>query len=225
MKKLLAALLAASMTFTLACCALPWDSSSSNSDSTAKSSSDAGSDSSKKDDSKSDESKKDDSKKDDSSKEEKKSKKEAKGNFEGTGYVLDIDDKKWENIKNEVANVDSAFRYIGDTSDKNIATSNFNIMVTSGAGDTKPADYVNVVKTQYSQLGYNVLDDSAMEFNGYDAHLLNVKMSQGDLTMLLNQVIMVENDPLYVISYGSEESAFKTVEPEFDSVLSTFAIK
>ncbi|MBR1751048.1 MAG: LpqN/LpqT family lipoprotein [Ruminococcus sp.] len=205
MKKILAALLAASMTFALYSCALPWEDSSSES----------GSDSSSASDSESAESG------DQSSKEKKKVK---KGNFEGTGYTLDIDEKKWENITDTIQQVDAAFRYIGNEEDKNLSTSNFNVMVTKGAGSTKPEDYVEVVKNQYSSLGYTILGSSAEDFNGYSAQVMNVEMTQNDLTMELKQVIMVEDDTLFVISYGSEKSVFEEISPEFDTVLSTFGI-
>ena len=248
MKKLLASLLAMSMMFAFTACSLAGDDDDDDS-SSKKSKNDTSSSvvDSDEDDSKADEesSEAETQKADDtssvaeeSSSEEESSKDEpssadessqtdkpaASGSFQGTGYTIDVDNAKWSDISASLSGVDSAFSYIGDTSDPYLATANFNIISQTGAGSLKPSDYIDVVKQQYETLGYKVAKDEQITFNGYDAYKVHIDMEQSGMTMVMNQIILVENDTLYVLSYGSESSVFDTVEPEFDSVLSTFAV-
>lgn len=246
MKKILASLLAMTMALAFTACSLPG--SDDDDDSSSKKSKKDTSSSvveSSEEDSKDDESSKADdtssvaevdesstaevedssvpeeSSAEDSSEAEKPA---ANGNFQGNGYTLNIDDKKWSDISSTVASVDCAFSYIGDTSNTNYATANFNVISQKGAAGITPNDYMQVVKKQYDTMGYKITKDEAITFNGYDAYKIEISMEQSGLTMNMNQVIIVDNDTLYVISYGSESSVFSTLEPEFESVLSTFAI-
>ena len=242
MKKLLASLLAMTMAFAFTACSLPGsdddDDSSSKKSKNSSSSSVVESDSEADSESKADEpsSVADESSSaaevDDSSEPEASSaddsseakKPAANGNFQGKGYTLNIDSAKWNDISSSVANVDCAFSYVGDTSNVNYATANFNVIAQSGANGVTPNDYMKVVKNQYETLGYKISNDEAVTFNGYDAYKIEVSMEQSGLTMDMNQIIIVDGDTLYVISFGAEASVFSTLKPEFDSVLSTFAI-
>ena len=240
MKKLLASLLAMTMAFAFTACSLPGsdddDDSSSKKSKNSSSSSVVESDSEADSESKADEPSSTDesseaevkdssepeaSSADDSSEAEKPA---ANGNFQGKGYTLDIDNAKWNDISSSVANVDCAFSYVGDTSNVNYATANFNVISQSGANGVTPNDYMKVVKNQYETLGYKISNDEAVTFNGYDAYKIEVSMEQSGLTMDMNQIIIVDGDTLYVISFGAEASVFSTLKPEFDSVLSSFAI-
>lgn len=244
MKKLLASLLAMTMAFAFTACSLPGsdddDDSSSKKSKNSSSSSVVESDSEEDSESEADEpssvadessstAEVDDSSEpepeassaDDSSEAEKPA---ANGNFQGKGYTLNIDSAKWNDISSSVANVDCAFSYVGDTSNVNYATANFNVIAQSGANGVTPNDYMKVVKNQYETLGYKISNDEAVTFNGYDAYKIEVSMEQSGLTMDMNQIIIVDGDTLYVISFGAEASVFSTLKPEFDSVLSSFAI-
>ena len=242
MKKLLASLLAMTMAFAFTACSLPGsdddDESSSKKSKNSSSSSVVESDSEEDSESKADEpssvadessstaevddsSEPEASSADDSSEAEKPA---ANGNFQGKGYTLNIDSAKWNDISSSVANVDCAFSYVGDTSNVNYATANFNVIAQSGANGVTPNDYMKVVKNQYETLGYKISNDEAVTFNGYDAYKIEVSMEQSGLTMDMNQIIIVDGDTLYVISFGAEASVFSTLKPEFDSVLSSFAI-
>lgn len=242
MKKLLASLLAMTMAFAFTACSLPGsdddDDSSSKKSKNSSSSSVVESDSEADSESKADEpssvadessssaevddsSEPEASSADDSSEAEKPA---ANGNFQGKGYTLNIDSAKWNDISSSVANVDCAFSYVGDTSNVNYATANFNVIAQSGANGVTPNDYMKVVKNQYETLGYKISNDEAVTFNGYDAYKIEVSMEQSGLTMDMNQIIIVDGDTLYVISFGAEASVFSTLKPEFDSVLSSFAI-
>ena len=242
MKKLLASLLAMTMAFAFTACSLPGsdddDDSSSKKSKNSSSSSVVESDSEADSESKADEpssvadesssaaevddsSEPEASSADDSSEAEKPA---ANGNFQGKGYTLNIDSTKWNDISSSVANVDCAFSYVGDTSNVNYATANFNVIAQSGANGVTPNDYMKVVKNQYETLGYKISNDEAVTFNGYDAYKIEVSMEQSGLTMDMNQIIIVDGDTLYVISFGAEASVFSTLKPELDSVLSTHAI-
>lgn len=242
MKKLLASLLAMTMAFAFTACSVPRsdddDDSSSKKSKNSSSSSVVESDSEEDSESKADEpssvadessstaevddsSEPEASSADDSSEAEKPA---ANGNFQGKGYTLNIDSAKWNDISSSVANVDCAFSYVGDTSNVNYATANFNVISQSGANGVTPNDYMKVVKNQYETLGYKISNDEAVTFNGYDAYKIEVSMEQSGLTMDMNQIIIVDGDTLYVISFGAEASVFSTLKPEFDSVLSSFAI-
>ena len=155
---------------------------------------------------------------DDSSEAEKPA---ASGNFVGNGYTLDIDESKWSNISSSIAGVDCAFSYVGDTS---LASANFNVIAQSGAGGISISDAVELIQQQYVSQGYTVSKDELTKFNGYDAYIAAMEIEQGGMKLKMNQIAMIENDTLYLISYGSDSSVFDSVEPEFNTVLSTFAI-
>ena len=246
MKKLLASLLAITMAFAFTACSLPGsdDDDDSSSKKSKKDTSSSVVESSEEDSNDDESSKADDtssaaevdessvaedeessvveeSSADDSSEAEKPA---ANGNFQGDGYTLNIDSAKWNDISSSVAGVDCAFSYVGDTSNTNYATANFNVISQKGASGITPNDYMQVVKKKYDTMGYKITKDEAITFNGYDAYKIEISMEQSGLTMNMNQIVIVDNDTLYVISFGSEASVFSTLKPEFDSVLSTFAI-
>lgn len=218
MKKLLASLLAISMVFSLASCSLIGEDSSSSSSS--ESSSDASSGASSEGDA--------------SSADEKE---------EVKGYTVDVDEKIWKNITNNIGSNDSsadsadssgtdtknslvnvAYSYIGDTSDPYYATANFNIIIKTGIGDAKVSDFVDVIKDEYSTLGYNISNSEEITLNGYDAYKVETTVTKSGMEMIMNQIVIAEGGVAFIISYGSESSVFEKIKPEFEKVFSTFKI-
>lgn len=245
MKKLLASLLAMSMVFAFTACSLTGDDDDDSSSKKSKDSSsssvvdDSDSDSKDEDSSKADgessvaddaSSEADESTTDDSSEAEPvDDSSEADAPVDNTNdsdkdYTIEVDTSVWTDITNTVSGVDVAYSYVGDSSNQYLATANFNIIQQGGAGTAKVADYIDLIKQQYESLGYKISNSEEITFNGYKAYKVETSVEQSGMTMTMNQIVLIENSKLFVISYGSESSVFDTVKPEFQKVLDTFKV-
>lgn len=237
MKKLTALLIALAALMAMAGCSSNDSSDESKESKAVSSSSDAkgsedesGSDTSADTDESSDDPSPDNDS-DDSSKDESSSEEEPvktgladDGVYTGIGFTIKVDQEKWKVVKDGISSVECVFSYIGDKSDPMSSSANFNIISQKGAGEVKPSEYMEAIKTQYENLGFTVKSDGDTKLNGYDAYQVELQIDQENVSMKMKQIILSKDDTFFVISCSSNSDVYDKLQSEFDAVLDTFKV-
>lgn len=221
MKKLLCALMAATMLISLAGC------EKSDKDSSSKDSSSASAvDSDSKDESSEDESveetTEDENSIDDSSDLDSTSEIQSglNGNvYETENYKVEINDK-W--TLNEAAGdvLDCTFNYT-DIEEENEAGTCFGIQTIDYA--VAPEDMVDQMVATYDQLdGYNVTGTKAVKFNGNDAQEIMIEMESLGVKLIMRQTLISDGEKVYAINSTAVDSCYDEMIKEIDDVLASF---
>ncbi len=219
MKKLLCALMAATMLLSLAGC-----DKSDKDNSSADSSSASAVDSDSKDESSDDESSKeteDESSDDDSSDLDSTSEIQSglQGNvYETEDYKVEINDK-WTLNESAGGVLDCTFNYI-DIEDENEAATCFGIQTIDYA--ITPEDMVDQMVSTYESYGYKVLSTESVKFNGNDAQEIMMEMESLGIKLIMRQTLISDGEKIFAINSTAVESIYDEMIDEIDEVLASF---
>jgi len=220
MKKLLCALMAATMLLSLAGC-----DKSDKDKSSADSSSASAVDSDSKDESSNDESSEeteDESSDDDSSDLDSTSEIQSglQGNvYETEDYKVEINEK-WTLNESAGDVFDCTFNYT-DIEDENEAATCFGIQTIGYAIDLE-AMVDQMVSTYEGLDGYNVTGTKAVEFNGYDAQEIMLKVDSLGVNLIMRQTLITDGENVFAINSTAVDSCYDEMIGEIDKVLASF---
>lgn len=206
MKKLLCALMAATMLLSLAGCDKS-DKDNSSADSSSASAVDSDS--------------KDESSDDDSSDLDSTSEIQSglQGNvYETEDYKVEINDKC---TLNESAGdvLDCTFNYT-DIEDENEAATCFGIQTIDYA--ITPEDMVDQMVSTYESYGYKVLSTESVKFNGNDAQEIMMEMESLGIKLIMRQTLISDGEKIFAINSTAVESIYDEMIDEIDEVLASF---
>ncbi|MBR1752690.1 MAG: hypothetical protein IJ740_17790 [Ruminococcus sp.] len=145
------------------------------------------------------------------------------------GFTINPDSSDWEDITNTLSGVDCAYRFIGDKSDMNYATANFNIIYSSisGVSSISYDQLLDALKKQFTNEGYTLLSSTtSAKINGYKAcKVTGLMTTDNDLEMKMSMYVLTDSDSMYTVTYGSAKSVYGKLESKFDNVFKTFSLK
>lgn len=218
MKKLLCALIAATMLLSLAGC-----DKSDKDNSSADSSSASSVDSDSKDESsdESSEETEDESSDDDSSDLDSTSEIQSglQGNvYETEDYKVEINEK-WTLNESAGDVLDCTFNYT-DIEDENEAATCFGIQTIDYA--ITPEDMVDQMVSTYESYGYKVLSTESVKFNGNDAQEIMMEMESLGIKLIMRQTLISDGEKIFAINSTAVESIYDGMIGEIDKVLASF---
>ena len=218
MKKLLCALMAATMLLSLAGC-----DKSDKDNSSADSSSASSVDSDSKDESsdESSEETEDENSDDDSSDLDSTSEIQSglQGNvYETEDYKVEINEK-WTFNESAGDVLDCTFNYT-DIEDENEAATCFGIQTIDYA--ITPEDMVDQMVSTYESYGYKVLSTESVKFNGNDAQEIMMEMESLGIKLIMRQTLISDGEKIFAINSTAVESIYDEMIGEIDKVLASF---
>ncbi|WP_028510369.1 hypothetical protein [Ruminococcus sp. NK3A76] len=140
-------------------------------------------------------------------------------------FTISPDKNSWQDIKSKSQNVDCAYSYKGDTTNLLNATASFNIVTRGGVPDISVMYLGNDLLQKYKDAGYTNVSAKECQFNGNAACKMQANMSKDGYTIKMVQILFINNNVLYTITYGSESSVFSKLESEFNKAFKTLKIK
>ena len=138
-------------------------------------------------------------------------------------YSLEADESTWKQTT-EVG-VDCSFQYSVTTDDPLDQSASFNVVAMQDPAlqGYNSKKYAELLEEQYSGMdSFEVLSSGEDKLGGRDVYSVTLSYNMGEFTMKLTLMINCENNKLVVLTYGSIDSVFDKMKPEFDKVKASF---
>ncbi|MDE7430944.1 MAG: hypothetical protein K2N34_03380, partial [Lachnospiraceae bacterium] len=140
--------------------------------------------------------------------------------YYGVGYSIRLS-SDW--TETEVAGAELAFAHMSTATDgfaENITTATQDI----SAYNMDFEEYKDLSLKQLEQLGYDIVEQEAVEVNGVDGYCVVSTVEQQGIKCYIKQWFTVVDDTAIILTIACDEDGYNDLEDEIDEIIETLVI-